>query len=276
MTALRGLALFLLQCVTTPVCALLMILAIPLGGGVVFALAKLWCGINVRAASLFGMHHVIEQEGPEPTQAAVILAKHSSAWETFFIVHHFPRLVPVIKRELLKVPFFGWGIALCKPIAIDRSARREARRQLNEQGVARLADGLWVMVFPEGTRIPAGQRGRYASGGASVAMAAGAPVIAVAHDAGFFWRKALLDKRGGTIHVAISAPMYAAPGESATALTRRAEQWIESRIESWGHPPAALTARARTPLSRESEDGGDSDDAGSGNQADTAVPRDAG
>ncbi len=276
MTALRGLALFLLQCVTTPICALLMILAIPLGGGVVFALAKLWCGINVRAASLLGMRHVIELEGPEPAQAAVILAKHSSAWETFFIVHHFPRLVPVIKRELLKVPFFGWGIALCKPIAIDRSARREARRQLNEQGVARLADGLWVMVFPEGTRIPAGQRGRYASGGASVAMAAGAPVIAVAHDAGFFWRKALLDKRGGTIHVAISAPMYAAPGESATALTRRAEQWIESRIESWGHPPATLTARARAPLSRESEDGGDSDDAGSGNQADTAVPRDAG
>jgi len=276
MTALRGLALFLVQCVATPVCAVLMIVCIPLGGGVVFALAKTWCGLNVRAASLLGMRHVIEHEAPEPTQAAVILAKHSSAWETFFIVHHFPRLVPVIKRELLRVPFFGWGLALCRPIAIDRSARREARNQLNEQGKSRLADGLWVMVFPEGTRIPAGQRGRYASGGASLAMAAGAPIVAVAHDAGFFWRKSLFDKRGGTIHVAISAPMYAAPGESSTALTRRAEEWIERRIESWGHPPATLTARARAFQSRGGEDAGDGEDTGQSAESGTAVPRDAG
>ncbi|MDE3011310.1 MAG: 1-acyl-sn-glycerol-3-phosphate acyltransferase, partial [Pseudomonadota bacterium] len=243
MTLLRGLALLLFQSVVTPLFAVLMILAIPLGGATVFALAKTWCSLNVHFATLLGMPHVVELESGGTGQPAVILAKHSSAWETFFIVHHFPRLVPVVKRELLRVPFFGWGLALCRPIAIDRSARREARNQLTEQGQARLADGLWVMVFPEGTRIPAGQRGRYASGGASVAMAASAPVIAVAHDAGFFWRKSLLDKRAGTIHVAISAPMFAAPGESATDLTRRAEEWIESRIEGWGHPRASLTAR---------------------------------
>lgn len=273
MRRLRGLALFLLQCLTTPVHALLMVLAMPLGGGVVFAIAKAWCAINVRAAALLGMRFEVVHEAPLPDAPAVILAKHSSAWETFFIVSYFPRLVPVVKRELLWVPFFGWGLALCRPIAIDRSARREARSQLNDQGVARLRDGLWVMIFPEGTRIPAGQRGRYASGGASVAIAAGVPVIAVAHDAGWFWRKPLLDKRGGTIRVDISAPMRAGPGESAAELTRRAETWIEQHIEARGHPPAVLTARARAALAREGAPAADDDAPG---KAETAWTRDAG
>lgn len=245
MNRLRGLALLLIQSVITPVHALLMIVAIPLGGAVVFAIAKRWCSLNVTVGSLLGMRYQLEYEAPLPDRAAVILSKHSSAWETFFIVRTFPRLVPVAKRELLWVPFFGWGLALCQPIAIDRSARREARSQLDEQGRDRLSRGLWVMIFPEGTRIPPGKRGRYASGGASLAIAAGAPLVAMAHDAGYYWRKPLFDKRAGTIRAVISAPMYPQPGEDATALTRRAEAWIEARIESFGHPPATHTARQR-------------------------------
>ena len=251
MRALRGAALFLLQCLTTPVCALLMILAIPLGGARVFRLASLWCGVNVQAARLLGLGYTVEYEVPRGDVPAVILAKHSSAWETFFIVSHFPRLVPVVKRELLRVPFFGWGLALCRPIAIDRSSRREARSQLQEQGVERLRSGLWVMIFPEGTRIPAGKRGRYASGGASLAIAAVAPVLALAHDAGYYWRKSLLDKRGGCIRVRVSAPMYAQPGETSAGLTARAEAWIEAQIESFGHPPAQAMSRTAAQRSRD-------------------------
>jgi 1-acyl-sn-glycerol-3-phosphate acyltransferase len=273
--ALRGIALFLLQCVATPLFATLMVLGIPLGGARVYALAKAWCGLNVQAARWLGLNYRLEYEAPRPVGPAVVLSKHSSAWETFFIVHHFPRLVPVIKRELLWLPFFGWGLALCRPIAIDRSLRREARAQLQDQGVERLRSGLWVMIFPEGTRIPAGKRGRYATGGASLAISAGVPVLAMAHDAGFFWRKSLLEKRGGTIRVRISAPMYAAPGETATELTARAEAWIEDCIVEFGHPPAVPTSRVRT--SAQSSDAGAASSAkAEGAEPPVVAPRDAG
>ncbi len=249
MNALRGIALFLLQCLMTPVVLALMMLVLPLGGPAVYGLARRWCQTNVLVGRLLGLRYRIEYEeaparGTAGAGPVVILAKHSSAWETFFIVGHFPRLVPVVKRELLWVPFFGWGLALCRPISIDRSVPREARAQLQEQGVARARDGLSIMIFPEGTRIPPGHRGRYAAGGAGLAMAAGIPVVALAHDAGYFWRKSLFDKRAGTIQVRISAPMLAQPGESAADLTRRAEHWIEAQIESFGHPPAQRTPAA--------------------------------
>ena len=239
MNALRGVALFLIQCVTTPVFALLMILALPLGGKVVMRLASLWCALNVDIAALLGMRYHIIWDSPLPTSPAVILAKHSSAWETFFLMKVFPRAAIVVKKELLRIPFFGWGLAMCEPIAINRSSPREARAQVQAQGLARLQKGHWVSIFPEGTRTPAGFRGRYASSGAAVALAAGVPVIAVAHDAGFFWKKSLLDKRGGVIQVRVSAPIWPnSPDESSTSLTRRAEEWIESCIEAFGHPPA--------------------------------------
>jgi 1-acyl-sn-glycerol-3-phosphate acyltransferase len=253
MRALRGIALFALQLIATPIAALLMILAIPLGARIVYGIAKAWCSLMVHAATLVGMRYQLEYEGESPIGPAVVLSKHSSAWETFFIVHHFPRLVPVIKRELLWVPFFGWGLALCRSIAIDRSLGREARAQVQAQGIDRLRQGLWVMIFPEGTRIPAGQRGRYASGGTSLAMAANVPILALAHDAGYFWGKSLLDKRGGVIRVRISAPLRAAPGETVSELNRRAEDWIEAQIESFGHPPARLSARARAAVSRDTD-----------------------
>ena len=246
MNALRGAALFLLQLVATPVFALLMVLATPFGGARVFALAQRWCALMVQGARLLGMRYQVEFEGNGmPAGPAVILAKHSSSWETFYIVAYFPRLVPVIKRELLRMPFFGWGIGLCQPIALDRSSPREARNELQEQGIDRLKQGLWVMIFPEGTRIPFGYRGRYASGGAGLAIAAGVPVVAMAHDAGHFWRKPVFDKSGGIIRVRISAPMFAAASESAAGLSRRAEEWIERQIEDFGYPPAEATAKPR-------------------------------
>jgi 1-acyl-sn-glycerol-3-phosphate acyltransferase len=237
--AIRGLTLFLSQCITTPIFVFLMILAIPLGGKYVVRTAAIWCGLNVDIAALLGMRYHITWDSPLPKEPSVILAKHSSAWETFFLMKVFPRSAFVVKKELLTIPFFGWGLAMCEPIAIDRTSPREARNQVQSQGVARLQKGYWISIFPEGTRTPAGFRGRYASGGAAVALAAGAPVIAVAHDAGFFWGKSIFDKRGGTIQVRVSAPIWPlSEDESSTSLTHRAEEWIEAQIEQFGHAPA--------------------------------------
>ncbi len=248
MNVLRGALIFLAQLIITPIVLVLMMLAIPLGGRVVFNLARAWCGSMVLLGRLLGIRHELVYEGEKPAGAAVVLSKHSSAWETFFIVSHFAHLAPVVKRELLWVPFFGWGLALCRPIAINRSARREARAQLQDQGVDRLQRDMSIMIFPEGTRIPPGKRGRYATGGVALAMAANAPVLAMAHDAGFFWRKALFDKRAGVIRVRFSAPLYAAPGETAIEFNRRIEDWIESTIESFGHAPAERTPAAQAAL----------------------------
>lgn len=251
MNALRGITLFLIQCITTPFFAILMILALPLGGKVVLRLAIIWCSLNVDIAALLGMRYQVTWDGPLPSNPAVILAKHSSAWETFFLMKAFPPAAIVVKMELLRIPFFGWGLAMCEPIAINRSSPREARSQVQIQGIARLQKGLWVSIFPEGTRTPAGFRGRYASSGAAVALAAGVPVIAVAHDAGYFWKKSLFDKRGGTIQVRVSTSIWpASADESSTGLTRRVEEWIEAEIERFGHPPAqALVSAKKSSLS---------------------------
>lgn len=249
MNALRGAVILLAQLVLTPLAMTGMFLAMPFGGNTVYGIARLWCISMVRLAALLGLRHTIVHDAAGADRApAVVLCKHSSAWETFFLVSHFPRMVPVAKRELAWVPFFGWGLALTRPILINRSQRREARAQLHEQGADRVRDGLWIMIFPEGTRIPAGYRGRYAAGGAGLAIATGTPVIAVAHDAGHFWRKSFFDKRAGTIQVSISDRLHARPGETAIDLTRRAEAWIEGQIERYGHPPARLTAAAEAAL----------------------------
>lgn len=239
MSALIGVVLFLIQCITTPIFVFLMIVCIPLGSKVVVRIASIWCGLNVDIAALLGMRYRVVWDSPLPSHPAVILAKHSSAWETFFLMKTFPYSAFIVKKELLSIPFFGWGLAMCAPIAIDRSSPREARAQVQKQGIARLQQGCFVNIFPEGTRTPAGLRGRYASGGAAIALAAGVPVIAVAHDAGYFWRKGLFEKRPGIIQVRVSAPIWPnSPDESSTSLTRRAEEWIEQQIEWFGHPPA--------------------------------------
>ncbi|MDR1463043.1 MAG: 1-acyl-sn-glycerol-3-phosphate acyltransferase, partial [Azoarcus sp.] len=141
------------------------------------------------AQHLLGIRcRVIGQENI-PAGPAVIAAKHQSAWETFGLQAIFPPLCFVLKRELLWVPFLGWGLASIPKIAIDRAAGKDALAQVIEQGRERLKEGLWVAVFPEGTRVAPGVRGRYKPGGAFLAKRAGVPLVPVAHNAGDFWRR---------------------------------------------------------------------------------------
>ncbi|OGS93233.1 MAG: acyl-phosphate glycerol 3-phosphate acyltransferase, partial [Gallionellales bacterium RBG_16_56_9] len=184
MVFLRSLIFFLLQLVITPVYTVISILTFPfhpitryriISG---WALIMLWllrvvCGIRM------------EVRGAEniPKQPCILLCKHQSTWETIALQKVFPPQVWVLKRELLWLPFFGWGLAMTSPIAIKRSKGKEAIKQLLKQGRQRLALGFCVVIFPEGTRIPYGQRGKYKIGGALLGSATGAPVVPVAHNA---------------------------------------------------------------------------------------------
>ncbi len=184
-----------------------------------FALRVL-CGLDYR---ITGAEHLT---GPN----TLCLSKHQSAWETIAFLAILPRPQTwVVKQELLRVPVFGWSLAQFKPIAIDRSAGRKAARQLLEQGAAALADGRWIVVFPEGTRVPAGERGRYGMGGALLAERAGRPVIPIAHNAGVFWARRDLRKYPGTIDVVIGPPIETR-GRKGSEINRDLEAWIENTV----------------------------------------------
>jgi 1-acyl-sn-glycerol-3-phosphate acyltransferase len=180
--------------------------------------------------ALCGLRYRVEGSEHLPRdRTAVVLAKHQSSWETLAFQQIFPPQVWVLKRELLWVPFFGWGLALLDPIAIDRGAGRRAVQQIIEQGRERLESGRWVVVFPEGTRIAAGQRRRFGIGGAALAAATGHPVVPVAHNAGHYWpRRGFLKKRG-TIQVVIG-PVIETRGKTAEQINQLAEAWINETM----------------------------------------------
>jgi 1-acyl-sn-glycerol-3-phosphate acyltransferase len=165
-----------------------------------------------------------------PDGPAILLPKHQSTWETFYLIWAMPRdLCFVFKRELLYVPFFGWGMALLKMIHIDRSQSRTAFESVVSQGEAQLSSGRWVIIFPEGTRYPAGVSGRYKSGGARLAIRTGVPVVPIAVNAGRLWPKKKLIKKPGLITVSIGKPINSA-GKTPEQLTSEVETWIEAEM----------------------------------------------
>ena len=135
------------------------------------------------------------------------MSKHSSTWETLSLTQYFPPLAYVAKKELLSIPFFGWGFALASPITIDRKAGIDAMQQIATQGRERFTQGFWIVIYPEGTRIRAGTRAKYKTGGARLAIALDVPIIPVAHNAGYLWPKGLFGKRPGTITMTIGTPI---------------------------------------------------------------------
>ena len=149
------------------------------------------------------------------------------------LLTHPPPQVWVLKRELLRVPFFGWGLAMLRPVAIDRGSPTRALRQMFDQGKDRLAQGLWIVLFPEGTRVLPGQRTKYRVGGAWLACQTGAPVVPIAHNAGTLWRKNALVKYPGEITVSIG-PVIAPAGLQPAELNQKVEDWIEAEVARIG------------------------------------------
>jgi 1-acyl-sn-glycerol-3-phosphate acyltransferase len=169
--------------------------------------------------------------------------KHSSAWETLAQLRIFPRQTWVMKRELTWVPVLGWVLLLLKPIAINRQGRSAAVQQVLQLGRERLAEGLWVVIFPEGTRVPAGETRRYGMSGALLAAAAGVPIVPVAHNAGDYWPRRGWLKRPGRIRVVIGPPIATA-GVDPRALNEQTQRWIEATLNEI-RTQAAETAAAR-------------------------------
>jgi 1-acyl-sn-glycerol-3-phosphate acyltransferase len=189
------------------------------------AAARVLCGIRAR---------VIGRENM-PSTPHIVMCKHSSTWETLFLTQVFPPLAYVAKKELLSIPFFGWAFRYASPITIDRKAGRDAMAQIAEQGRERFAQGFWIVVYPEGTRIRAGTRAKYKTGGARLAIEMGVPILPIAHNAGWLWPKGLRGKRPGTVTLSIG-PSIDPAGKDPTALTQEVEAWIESEVARLGRP----------------------------------------
>ena len=179
------------------------------------------CGITYRVTGIENIPH-------RPT---VLIANHQSAWETLCFQLIFPPQSYILKSQLLWIPFFGWGLAANRPVAINRAKKVRALEQLLTQGAARLKEGRWLVIFPEGTRMPPGKPGKFQSGGAIVAVRSGAPVLPVAHNAGVFWPKNSLVKKRGVIEVRIGAAIDG-KNKNARQLTAEAEAWITKTLRA--------------------------------------------
>jgi 1-acyl-sn-glycerol-3-phosphate acyltransferase len=179
---------------------------------------RLTCGVT---STITGLENI-------PSQPSVIFCKHQSAWETMALQFIFPPHVQVVKRELLYVPFFGWGLTSLNPIAIDRNAGANALRKVLRIGDLRIKQGWWVLLFPEGTRTKPGDSQEYSPSAAALAIRAGCNLVPVAHNAGVFWSRNALRKMQGEIQLVIG-PALDSKGKSATALTAEAAEWIEAK-----------------------------------------------
>lgn len=229
MTVLRSALFAAALIIVTPPYAVLSLLTFPLPPVARYRFISGWARIMLfLLRHLCGIGFRVEGREHLPSQPAVILAKHQSAWETLAFQLVFPPQVQVLKRELLWIPFFGWGLALMSPIAIDRSNGRSALRELGRQGAQRIAQGFWIVVYPEGTRVAPGRQRKYQPGGAWLAAKTGAPVVPVAHNAGLFWPKNAFLKLPGTITLRIG-PTIRTQGRTAAEINAQAERWIEDQ-----------------------------------------------
>lgn len=232
MQTLRSILFTVWLFLSVPFYVVVLLLLAPLPHRMRYAVAVAWVNqVMWVMRHLVGLDYRVVGRENLPDEASVVLLKHSSTLETLAELQLFPMQTWVLKRELMFAPFFGWGIALLKPIAINRSAGRSAVRQVISQGSARLREGVWVMIFPEGTRMPAGQTRRYGVSGAALAAAAGRKIVPVAHDAGHYWpRRGWLKKRG-TVTFVIGEPVDAA-GRDPRELNREIQDWIEKTIRN--------------------------------------------
>lgn len=212
--------------------------------GVRFAFIRAWYNVLLGLCSLIlGMRYRIVGRENIPKQACVILAKHESAWETIALQQIFPPVVFVLKKSLMSIPLLGWAFAACRMISIDRSAGKDALRQVAVQGKACLDDGISVVVFPEGTRTAPGEFRRFKPGGAHLAVSAGALAVPVAHNAGEFWTKRFA-KRAGEIIVSIG-PAIDTTGKTTEEVNQLAETWIHEEMRRIApHRYPAAPARA--------------------------------
>ena len=227
---LRSSLFALVQIGATVVFSFVALAAFPLDLLSRYRVITLWTRLVMWAARhICGIRYRVLGAERLPAPPFIVLSKHQSAWETLAFQMIFPPQVWVVKRELLWIPFFGWGLAMLAPIAIDRGSGTRALRQMLEQGRDRLARGFCVVIFPEGTRVAPGERREYQLGGAWLATRAQAPVVPVAHNSGEVWRRNAFLKYPGTITVSIGAPIET-KDVAADVLNGQVQTWIEREM----------------------------------------------
>ena len=217
-------------CITPPY-ALLAWVVWPLPARVRYRIVTSWSHIMIAMArAICGIRYRIVGQPPQGGPY-IVLSKHQSAWETLAFQVLFPPQVLVLKRWLLWLPFFGWGLATLSPITVTPGAGTRTLRRMLVQGRDRLEQGFWVVVFPEGTRVRPGERGTYQAGGAWLACKTNVPVVPVAHDAGRLWPKNSFLKYPGVVTVRIGTPIEP-DGLSTEELNRRVADWIELQMST--------------------------------------------
>jgi 1-acyl-sn-glycerol-3-phosphate acyltransferase len=208
--------------------------------------ARWICGVRARVQ---GMHHV--PTAADGTAAVLLAPKHQSTWETFALPTLMPHpLAYVFKRELLLIPFFGWAMSRLDMIHIDRSKRAEAWAKVAAQGQRLMSEGVWVIMFPEGTRTPRGSQGTYKSGAARLAVATGTPIVPIAVTSARCWPRKSFLLRPGVIDVSIGKPIPSA-GRAADELMREVESWIEvemRRLDPEAYPSGDATGGPSRPF----------------------------
>lgn len=235
MNFLRSALFAVVQMMLTVIFSLIALLTFPLKPFSRYRIIFFWNHIVVRAARIVcGIRYEIHGLENLPDYPVIVMSKHQSAWETIALPTLFPPMSIVLKRELLWLPFFGWAMRMASPIAIDRKAGKEALRQIVAQGRERIAEGFWVLIFPEGTRVKAGEVGRYGIGGAWLATHTNTPVLPVAHNAGEVWPRNAFTKRPGTVTVSIG-PVISSKGKKADALNEEVKNWIETEMKRLPH-----------------------------------------
>ncbi|OPX54758.1 1-acyl-sn-glycerol-3-phosphate acyltransferase [Oceanospirillum multiglobuliferum] len=199
---------------------------------------RITCGIRYEVE---GVEHL-----PKPDQNVVILSNHQSEWETIYLQLVAQPMSTVLKQELLKIPFFGWGLRVLKPIAVDRSKPAAAMKQVLKQGKDRLEEGLSVLVFPEGTRTEPGSRGDHKKGGAMLAVNGKKMILPVAHNAGEHWTSSPLQKKSGTIKV-VFGELIATEGRHVNEVHAEVTQWLETQVNRISaYPVPEVTAEQQT------------------------------
>ncbi len=237
----RSFAYQIVLVVSVIIFSILLIALSPLSSdSVLDRLARVWARLNLVALGLIcGLHYRVSGLERLPTETAVVLSKHQSAWDIIALRAVLPiHQSWVLKQELMRIPVFGSGLKRLRCIPIDRSAGRRAIVALVREGIRLLDAGRWVIVFPEGTRVSPGGRHPYAIGGAVLAERSGRPVVPIAHNAGYFWGKLSLAKKPGTIDLVIG-PVIATAGLTAAQINVAVEDWIESTVASLPEPEAA-------------------------------------
>ncbi|HWU97080.1 MAG TPA: lysophospholipid acyltransferase family protein [Oxalicibacterium sp.] len=228
---LRSLLFALIMLIVTPIWALICFLVAPFPYTTRYYVTSRWNVFIIWLAKvLCGIRYQIKGYENLPDAPVILLSKHQSAWETIFLLCNMPRpLVFVLKRSLIYIPLFGWALALLRMIAIDRNNGRDAFAQVARDGAQRLQDGQWIIMFPEGTRIPVGQRGKYKVGGTRLAVETNTLIVPIALNAGECWPRNAFIKRPGLITVSIGKPI-SPEGRTAVDLMQEVENWIESEM----------------------------------------------